>query len=46
MKEPFCTLYVNDESHLEEAVALLHKSMTISAEKPDPSPLVYAIVKE
>ena len=45
-KEPFCTLYVNDETHLEEAVALLHESMTISTEKPEPSPLVYAIVKE
>ncbi|MBQ3158871.1 MAG: pyrimidine-nucleoside phosphorylase, partial [Clostridia bacterium] len=44
--EPFCTLYVNDETHLEEAVALLHESMTISLEKPAPSPLVYAIVKE
>ena len=46
VKEPFCTLYVNDESHLEEAIALLHESMTISPEKPGPSPLVYAIVKE
>ena len=46
VNEPFCTLYVNDETHLDEAVALLHESMTISAEKPGPSPLVYAIVKE
>ena len=46
MKEPFCTLYVNDETHLDDAVALLHESMTISGEKPSPSPLVYAIVKE
>ena len=46
VSEPFCTLFVNDETHLEEAVALLHESMTISAEKPYPSPLVYAIVKE
>ena len=45
-KEPFCTLYVNDETHLEEAIELLHESMTISTEKPEPSPLVYAIVKE
>ena len=45
-REPFCTLYVNDETHVEEAVALLQESMTISPEKPDPSPLVYAIVKE
>ena len=45
-REPFCTLYVNDETHLEEAVALLHESMAISQEKPAPSPLVYAIVKE
>ena len=44
--EPFCTLYVNDETHLEEAVALLHESMTISLEKPASAPLVYAIVKE
>ena len=44
--EPFCTLYVNDETHLEEAVALLHESMTISSEKPASAPLVYAIVKE
>ena len=44
--EPFCILYVNDETHLEEAVALLHESMTISLEKPAPAPLVYAIVKE
>ena len=44
--EPFCTLYVNDETHLEEAVTLLHESMTISLDKPAPSPLVYAIVKE
>ena len=46
VKEPFCTLYVNDETHLAEAVDLLHESMTISAEKPAVSPLVYAIVKE
>ena len=45
-REPFCSLYVNDETHLEEAVALLHESMAISQEKPAPSPLVYAIVKE
>ena len=44
--EPFCTLYVNDETHLKEAVALLHESMTISLEKPASAPLVYAIVKE
>ncbi len=46
VQEPFCTLYVNDESHLEEAMALLQESMTITDEKPEPSPLVYAIVKE
>ena len=46
VKEPFCTLYVNDETHLDEAVVLLHESMTISDRKPAPSPLVYAIVKE
>ena len=46
VQEPFCTLYVNDESHLEEAIELLHESMTISNDKPEPAPLVYAIVKE
>ena len=44
--EPFCTLYVNDESHIDEVVSLLHESMTITADKPLPTPLVYAIVKE
>ncbi len=44
--ESFCTLYVNDDSHLSEAIALLHESMTISDEKPARSPLVYAVVKE
>ena len=44
--DPFCTLYVNDESHIDEVVSLLHESMIISAEKPTPTPLVYAIVKE
>jgi pyrimidine-nucleoside phosphorylase len=46
VQEPFCTLYVNDDRHLDEAVDLLHQSMTISAEQPAPAPLVYAIVKE
>ena len=46
VREPFCTLYVNDDRHLDEAVDLLHQSMTISAEQPAPAPLVYAIVKE
>ena len=46
VSEPFCTLYVNDETHLGEAIALLQESMTISEQEPAPSPLVYAIVKE
>ncbi len=44
--EPFCTLYVNDETNLEGAISLLHESMNISAQKHAPSPLVYAVVKE
>ena len=44
--EPFCTLYVNDETRLEEAVALLQQSMIVCADKPAPTPLVYDIVKE
>ena len=34
------------EDLLKEAIALLQESMTISSGKPEPSPLVYAIVKE
>lgn len=42
--EPFCTLYVNDESRLQEAVETMHAALRISSEKPSKAPLVYDII--
>lgn len=44
--EPICTLYVNDETHAQEAAKLIKASMTVCREQPAPAPLVYDIVKE
>ena len=44
MEEPFCTLYVNSESGLGDAVALLKKSVHIGAERPEKTPIVYKVI--
>ena len=43
--EPFCTLYVNDETRLEEAIETMYTAITVSQEKPAAAPLVYDIVR-
>lgn len=43
--EPFCTLYVNDETRLEEAIETMYTAITVSQEKPTAAPLVYDIVR-
>lgn len=43
--EPFCTLYVNDETHLQEAIEAMHAALTIGNEKPDKAPLVYDVIR-
>ncbi len=40
------TLYVNDESHLEDALHLLEEAITIKAEKPEERPMVFGVVTE
>lgn len=43
--EPFCTLYVNDETRLEEAIETMYTAITVSQEKPTAAPLVYDIIR-
>lgn len=40
------TLYVNDESYLEDALHLLEEAITIKAEKPEERPMVFGVVTE
>lgn len=44
-EEPFCTLYVNDETHLQEAIETMHAALTIGSEKPNKAPLVYDVIR-
>ena len=43
--EPVATMYVNDESRLEEAVRTLKGAIELGVEKPAHEPLVYGIVR-
>ncbi len=43
--EPICTLYVNDETNLNDAIATMNDAVRIG-DKPDTvSPMVYAVVR-
>lgn len=43
--EAFCTLYVNDDKNLEDAIATMHEAVCIG-EKPDEvAPMVYAVIR-
>ncbi|MBE5785244.1 MAG: thymidine phosphorylase [Clostridiales bacterium] len=42
--EPVATLYINDASRVEEAVSMLKQAITISADRPKSSPMVYDVV--
>ena len=44
MSEPICTFYINDETRLDDAVALLKKSVCISGERPEKTPMVYEVI--
>lgn len=44
--EALCTLYVNDETRLQDAVAMFREAVAIGREKPAHKPLIYAVVKE
>ncbi len=39
--DPIATMYVNDDSHLEDAVAMLKSAVAITAQKPNDIPMVY-----
>ena len=42
--EPLCQLHYDSESEKAEALKLLQDAFTISADKPEPAPLVYEII--
>ncbi len=44
--DPLCTLYVNDETYLDEAIQLLKKSIVISDSEPEYRPMIHGIVTE
>ena len=43
--EAICTLYVNDEANLEDAISTMHEAVCIG-EKPDSiAPMVYGVIR-
>jgi len=42
--ETLCTLYYNDEAHLEEAVERVEEAFHIATVAPEPRPLIYEII--
>jgi len=43
--EPLCTLYVNNEKYLDDAIGLLQSAIVISEEKGEVAPMIYDIVR-
>lgn len=43
--EPLATLYVNDESRMEDAAAMLRGAATLSPEPPVRTPMVYDVIQ-
>ena len=43
--EAFCTLYVNDEKNLDDAIATMREAITIGAKPEHVAPMVYAVVR-
>lgn len=46
MDEPICKLYINDESKLDEAVALIRKAVHITEEPGEINPMIYGVITE
>ena len=43
--ERLCTLYYNDEAHLEEATQMVEDAFRIATAPPEPRPLIYEIIQ-
>lgn len=43
--EPICTLYVNDETYLDDAIATMHEAVKIGPKPDRVSPMVYAVIR-
>lgn len=44
--DALCTLYVNDDSALQEVIHMMHEAITITSEKTDINPMIYGVVTE
>ena len=42
--DPICTLYVNDDTHLEEVKKLLYEAVTISDTKQKGNPMIHEVI--
>ena len=43
--EAICTLYVNDETNLDDAIATMHAAVEIGEKPESVSPMVYQVVR-
>ncbi len=43
--EAFCTLYVNDETNLEDAVSTMYEAVCIGAKPDSIAPMVYGVIR-
>ncbi|MDO4564867.1 MAG: pyrimidine-nucleoside phosphorylase [Clostridia bacterium] len=44
--EPLCTMYINDDTRLDDALETFYSGLEISENKPDYRPMIYDIVRE
>lgn len=44
--DKLCTMYVNDESRLDDSISLFRQAITLSSEKKDVPPMVYQVITE
>lgn len=43
--EAICTLYVNDETNLEDAISTMHEAVCIGAKPDSVAPMVYGVIR-
>lgn len=44
--DPLCTLYVNDDTSLQEVIRMMHEAIVIKQEKTEINPMIYGVVTE
>ena len=43
--EAICTLYVNNETNLEDAISTMHEAVCIGAKPDSVAPMVYGVIR-